>query len=183
MRGFLKWYALYKSTFYLLTYLLKGSPYSITECRFPELIPVFWQSACRWRWVINLAVGCHYFLPGLKYTRNRYEGCYQFCCLVNRGTMGVNSLPRTVTRQRCGCDLNPGPSASELNTLTTQLLGHPANFSIFDTLVDNNKAQLMMANSPWHLSVAVTRVGRIIMTISTDSTYNVYQKFSVNLTK
>jgi len=22
--------------------------------------------------------------------------------------MGVSSLPKTVTRQRCGCDLNPG---------------------------------------------------------------------------
>jgi len=28
---------------------------------------------------------------------------------VNRGTMGVNSLPKTVTRQRRDCDLNPGP--------------------------------------------------------------------------
>ena len=25
--------------------------------------------------------------------------------------MGVNSLPKTVTRQRRGCDLNPGPTA------------------------------------------------------------------------
>ena len=25
--------------------------------------------------------------------------------------MGVNSLPKTVTRQRRGCDLNSGPSA------------------------------------------------------------------------
>jgi len=30
---------------------------------------------------------------------------------VNRGTIGVNSLPKHVTRQRRGCDLNPGPSA------------------------------------------------------------------------
>jgi len=35
--------------------------------------------------------------------------------------MGVNSLPRTVTRQRRGCDLNPGPSAPESSTLTTRL--------------------------------------------------------------
>ena len=28
--------------------------------------------------------------------------------------MGVNSLPKTVTRQRRGCDLNPGPSEPEL---------------------------------------------------------------------
>jgi len=35
----------------------------------------------------------------------------QFRCLVNRGNpsaiRGVNSLPKTVTRQRRGCDLNP----------------------------------------------------------------------------
>jgi len=35
--------------------------------------------------------------------------------------MGVNRLPMTVTRQRCGCDLNPGPSAPESSTLTTRL--------------------------------------------------------------
>ena len=48
-------------------------------------------------------------------------GCYQFCCLVNRGTMGVNSLPKTATRRRRDCDLNPGPSAPESSTLTTRL--------------------------------------------------------------
>jgi len=49
----------------------------------------------------------------------------QFRCLVNRGTVGVNSLPKTVTRQRRGCDLNPGPSALESSTLTTRLPSHP----------------------------------------------------------
>jgi len=39
--------------------------------------------------------------------------------------MGVNSLPKTVTRQRHGCDLNPGPSAPESSTLTTRLRSHP----------------------------------------------------------
>ena len=33
--------------------------------------------------------------------------------------MGVNSLPKTVTRQRWDCDLNPGPSAPQSSTLTT----------------------------------------------------------------
>jgi len=36
--------------------------------------------------------------------------------------MGVNSLPKTVTRQRRDCDLNPDPSAPETSTLTTRLL-------------------------------------------------------------
>jgi len=39
--------------------------------------------------------------------------------------MGVSSLPKTVTRQRCDCDLNPGPSAHESSTLTTRLPSHP----------------------------------------------------------
>ena len=33
----------------------------------------------------------------------------------------MNSLPKTVTRQRHDCDLNPGLSAPESSTLTTQL--------------------------------------------------------------
>jgi len=33
--------------------------------------------------------------------------------------MDVNSLPKTVTRQRRGCDLSPGPSAPESSTLTS----------------------------------------------------------------
>jgi len=39
--------------------------------------------------------------------------------------MGVNSLPKTVTRQRRDCDLNMGPSAPEFSTLTTRLPSHP----------------------------------------------------------
>ena len=41
--------------------------------------------------------------------------------------MGVNSLPKTVTRQRRGCYLNPGPTAPESSTLTstTRLPSHP----------------------------------------------------------
>jgi len=39
------------------------------------------------------------------------EGCYQFHCLVNRWTMGMNSLPKTVTWKHRGCDLNLGSSA------------------------------------------------------------------------
>ena len=40
--------------------------------------------------------------------------------------MGVNSLPKTVTRQHHGCDLNPGPTARpESSTLTTWLPSHP----------------------------------------------------------
>jgi len=40
-------------------------------------------------------------------------------------SMGVNSLPKTVTQQHRNCDLNPGPSAPESSTLTTRLPSHP----------------------------------------------------------
>ena len=43
---------------------------------------------------------------------------------MNRSPMGVNSLPKTVTRQCRSCDLNPGPTAPESSTLTTQLPSH-----------------------------------------------------------
>ena len=44
--------------------------------------------------------------------------------------MGVNSLPKTVTRQRRDCDLNPGRSAPESSTLTTRLPSHPTVVNI-----------------------------------------------------
>jgi len=42
----------------------------------------------------------------------------------------MNSLPKTVTRQRRICDLNTGPSAPESSTLTTRLPSHRKNITI-----------------------------------------------------
>jgi len=36
----------------------------------------------------------------------------------------MNNLPKTVTRQRRDCDLNPGPSVPESSVLTTPLMSH-----------------------------------------------------------
>ena len=76
-------------------------------------------------WVINPVVGWHYFPPGLQLPSKPLTGLLPICCLVNRGTMVVNSLPKTVTQQRRVCDLNRGPSAPESSTLTTRLPSHP----------------------------------------------------------
>ena len=54
--------------------------------------------------------------------------------------MGVNSLPKTVTRD---CDLNPGPSASESSTLTTRLPGHPT----IDRPIYTYQHRLILSNS------------------------------------
>ena len=71
----------------------KGSPYSITERRVPELIPVLGsQPAGDVSLLINPAVGCHYFPPGLQLSpqplrglqpvlllaEQRHNGCEQF---------------------------------------------------------------------------------------------------------
>jgi len=44
----------------------KGSPYSITESRVPELIPVLLAVILQVTLIINPTVRCHYFPPGLQ---------------------------------------------------------------------------------------------------------------------
>jgi len=77
-------------------------------------------------WVINPTVGCHYFPPGPQLPSQPLRELLSILLLGDqRHNECVNSLPKTVTRQRRGCDLNPGPSAPESSTLTTRLPSHP----------------------------------------------------------
>ena len=52
--------------------------------------------------------------------------------------MGVNSLPKTVSRWCHECDLNPGPSVPESSTLATRLLSHPPSMSCTIATLYNN---------------------------------------------
>jgi len=94
---------------YCLNSKSNGSPYSIAERRVPELIPVLGSQLA----------GDVSHKPGLQLPSQPLRGLLPISHLVNRGTMGVNSLPKTVTRQRRFCDLNPGPSSPESSILTT----------------------------------------------------------------
>jgi len=58
--------------------------------------------------------------------------------------MDVNSLPKTVTRQRRGCDLNLGPSAPESSTLTTRLPSHRM------VTVEHRKKTPRLLFTPWN---------------------------------
>ena len=49
--------------------------------------------------------------------------------------MGVNSLPKTVTRQRRDRDLNPDPSAFESSTLTTRLPSQWSHPVVVSTII------------------------------------------------
>ena len=102
-----------------------GSPYSIANRRIPELIPVLGSQPA----------GDMSHKPGgrlpLFFTRpavtlSILKRATTSSCLVNRGTMGMNSWPKTVARQRHSCDLNPGPSLPEFNMLTTRQPSHRA---------------------------------------------------------
>jgi len=104
----------------------KGSPYSITERKVPELISVLSNQPAGD--VSHKPSGKLPLLsarPAVTPATLKKEGCYQFCCLVNRGTKCVNSLPKALTRQRRDCHLNPGTSAPESSILTTRLPSHP----------------------------------------------------------
>jgi len=63
--------------------------------------------------------------------------------------MGVNSLPKTVTRQRRDCDLNPGSSAPESSTLTTRLPSHPGlGVGLHITSCNRHQSQAQIGDSP-----------------------------------
>jgi len=70
--------------------------------------------------------------------------------------MGVNSLPKTVTRQRRGCDLNPGPSVPESSTLTTRLPSHPSRGCLLQI-------------GHWQPSISITAIccGFVVQIVST----------------
>jgi len=44
--------------------------------------------------------------------------------------MGVNSLPKTVTRRYHSCDLNPGPSVPESSKLTNPTFSFGAHMKV-----------------------------------------------------
>ena len=99
----------------------KGSPYSITELRIPELILVLGSQPAGG---VSHKPGGRLPLLSARpaVTLATLKRVLPISLLGDRGTMGVNSLPKTVTRQRCGCDLNPGPSAPRRQCVTSSLV-------------------------------------------------------------
>ena len=94
----------------------KGSPYSITERRVPELIQVLGSQPA----------GDVSHKPGGRLPLLSARPAVTAATLKRAAsdfaswwtkTMDVNILPKTVTRQRRDCDLYPGPSAPESITL------------------------------------------------------------------
>ena len=74
--------------------------------------------------VMNPAVGCHYFPPGLQLPSQPLRGLLPILLLGEQRHDGCEQFAKNVTRQRRGCDLNAGHSAPESSTLTTRLPSH-----------------------------------------------------------
>jgi len=96
--------------------------------------------------------------------------------------MGVNSLRKTVTRQRRDCDLNPGPSAPESSTLTTRLPSQPVQRNVeriyWRQFVRRSRGWLMVDQCSSCLSAVVvhrrtrsTTVNHIHTTTTTTTTF------------
>jgi len=83
--------------------------------------------------------------------------------------MGVNSLSKTVTRQRGGCDFNSGPTAPESNTLTTRLPSNLLNGTreLFAHHLDNidDCAVYPDASAKSHLEILKAKHSRMISAI------------------
>ena len=98
----------------------KGSPYS--ERRVPELIPILGSQPVR---DVNHKAGGRLPLlsakPAVTFsTLKRAATKFAAWWTEARWTVCLR-----LTRQRRGCDLNPGPSTPESNTITTRLPSHP----------------------------------------------------------
>jgi len=100
-------------------FLKKGSPYSITERRVLQLILVLGSQPAG-----NVSHKPGGRLPLLSARHavtaaalKRAATATNFALGEHRHN-GVNSLPKTVTRQQRVCDLNPGLSAPESSTAT-----------------------------------------------------------------
>jgi len=83
---------------YIDNFRKEGGPYSITERSVPELIPVLGSQPAG-----DVSHKPDGRLPLLSARpavtpATLKRAATNFCWLVNRGTMGVNSLPKTVTR-------------------------------------------------------------------------------------
>jgi len=86
-------------------YCYAKSPYSITDRRVLELVPVLCSQPAG---DVSHKTGGRLSLLSARPAVTL--ATFKRAATVNTGTMAVNSLPKTVTRQRRDCDLNPGPS-------------------------------------------------------------------------
>ena len=96
-------------------------------------------------WVINPAVGCHYFPPGLQLLPQPLRGLLPILLL---GEQRHNGCEQFASRRRRDCDLNPSHSAPESSTLTTRLPSHPLNH--VEYIIREDRPKLALSSAQLH---------------------------------
>ena len=91
--------------------------------------------------------------------------------------MGVNNLPKTASRQRRGCDLNPGPTAPESSTLTTRL-ATVIRSSLLVVVVQVWGWKPAMASSQTHLPVSCEPAGVLYVSAHTHAHTHTHTRYS-----
>ena len=76
-------------------------------------------------WVINPAVGCHYFSPGLQLPSQPLRGMLPVLLLGEQRHDGCEQFAEDCYPTASRLWFEPGPSAPESSTLTTRLPSHP----------------------------------------------------------
>ena len=150
-------------SFYVFQWSRDGKKVKVAHTRLPSVWFRIWfrflAVSLQITWVINPAVGCHYFPTGLQLPPQPLRELLLFCCLVNRRTVGVNSLPMTVTQQHRDYDLNPGPSVSESSTLITRLPSHvPEMVQVVIVIVKKYGASIQSKAAVWGVWVTVLKL-------------------------
>ena len=75
--------------------------------------------------VINPAVGCHYFLPGLQLPPQPLRGLLPILLLGEQGHNGCEQFAQHCYTTTSWLRFEPGPSVPESSKLTTRLSSHP----------------------------------------------------------
>ena len=119
--------------FDILSQSKKGTPYSITERRVSELIPVLCSQPAG---DVSHKPGCHYFPPGMLLPPQPLRGLPPISLLGEQRHDGCELRTICLRLLPDGCDLNPGLSVPESSMLTNRLPcrlppckrshGHPA---------------------------------------------------------
>jgi len=77
-------------------------------------------------WVINPAIGCHYFPPGLQLPPQPLRGLLPILLLGEQRHNGCEQFAQDCYPTASRLRFEPGPSAPESSTLTTRLPSHPS---------------------------------------------------------
>ena len=155
----------------------KGSPYSITEHRAAELILVLGSQPAGDVWVINPAVGCHYFPPGPQLSlqplrgllpisllgEQRHDGCEQFAqdCYPTALRLRFEPRPFCAWVQHANHSATKPPYFYANIILITTKLYLPLTFRSPTETVARTRRRIELNNFFWQSSLLEIKTSKV----------------------